>query len=181
MLYLVGGAPRTGKSILGQRFAAQLKIGWVSTDILVGLLRVKNEEGVKTSWNATPEAITADADWFFPYLERFVWGITSHAASYVIEGVDFLPTHVKQLSEQYSIRSVFLGCSKMTLERFDKYPGHSPGYSMLPKDIRQQFAHDIPFWSKYVQQEAKKHGYSFVDMSDNFQLQLNEAEVLLKG
>lgn len=179
MLYLIGGAPRTGKSILGQRFAAQNRIGWVSTDLLLEILRVKNDEGVKTTWHAAPEAIMANAAWFFPYFERFIWGITSQAESYLIEGVDFLPAQVKQLSEKYSIRSVFLGCSKMSLERFDKYPGHSPGYSRLPKDMRKQFAQDIPLWSNYIQQETKNFGYPYVDMSENFHLQLAEADKLL--
>ena len=67
MIYLIGGAPRTGKSILGQRFAAKLKIGWISTDLLMELLRVQGDEGVKTEWNATPEAIASNAEWFFPY------------------------------------------------------------------------------------------------------------------
>lgn len=73
MIYLIGGAPRVGKSILCQQLAAKLRIGWISTDLLVGVLQVKNEEGIKTEWNATPEAIRDAAEWFFPYLERFVW------------------------------------------------------------------------------------------------------------
>ena len=42
MIYFVGGAPRTGKSILTQRISAKLKIGWTSSDLLIELLRVKN-------------------------------------------------------------------------------------------------------------------------------------------
>ena len=72
MIYLVGGAPRAGKSILGQQVAANLKIGWISTDLLSTLLGMTNVEGIKTEWNATPEAITANAEWFLPYFERFV-------------------------------------------------------------------------------------------------------------
>ena len=34
MIYFVGGAPRVGKSILGRRLSAKLKVGWVSTDLL---------------------------------------------------------------------------------------------------------------------------------------------------
>ena len=128
MIYLVGGAPRAGKSILGQQLAAKLNAGWISTDILMTLLSTKKEEGAKTEWNADPEAITANATWFFPYLERFIWGVTSMAEQYVIEGVDFLPAQVAQLAPQYQIRSVFLGCSNMTLDRFERFPGCSPGY-----------------------------------------------------
>src|SRR5688500_4911515 len=104
MIYLIGGAPRAGKSILRQQVSSRLKIGWISTDLLMELLRLKNEEGVKREWNATPEAITAAAEWFFPYLERFSWGVSSLSEPYVIEGVDFLPAQVVQLSGKYKLR-----------------------------------------------------------------------------
>src|SRR6266511_3191740 len=56
MIYLVGGAPRAGKSILAQQISTKLQVGWVSTDLLLDLLRVKKDEGVKREWNAAPEA-----------------------------------------------------------------------------------------------------------------------------
>ena len=150
MIYFVGGAPRVGKSILGQQVAANLNIGWISTDLLLTLLGMTHVAGIKTEWNASPAAIKADAEWFFPYLERFVWGVSSMAENYLIEGVDFLPAQVKQLSEQYPIQAVFLGCSTMTLEHFDQFPGHSPGYSSLPEALRRQFAEDVPRWSACI-------------------------------
>jgi hypothetical protein len=159
MIYLIGGAPRVGKSILCQQFAAKLNVGWISTDLLMEVLRVKNDKGSKATWNATPEAITARAEWFFPCLERFIWGVSSMAESYVIEGVDFLPAQVDHLSSQYPIRSIFLGCSQMTLEAFDRFPGHSPGYSMLPEESRRQIVQDVPRWSAFIQQEAEHFGY----------------------
>jgi predicted kinase len=72
MIYLIGGAPRVGKSILSQRTAARLRIGWISTDLLVDMLRVNNSTEQKVDWNADPAAITAAADSFMPYLERFI-------------------------------------------------------------------------------------------------------------
>src|SRR5579859_5190564 len=130
MIYLIGGAPRTGKTILGQRLCTALKVGWVSTDLLMELLRVANAPGRKVEWNAAHTAISAHAEWFFPYLERFIWGVNSLADHYVIEGVDFLPAQVAQLSTQYPIRAVFLGCSRMTLEGFTQFSGRS-GYGSL--------------------------------------------------
>jgi 2-phosphoglycerate kinase len=179
MIYFIGGAPRAGKSILAQQISARLHIGWVSTDLLMTLLRSKNVEGMKMKWDAAPEAIAAAAEWFFPSLERFVWGVNSMADDYVIEGVDFLPEHIMRLSAQYPLRSVFLGCSKMTLDRFDRFPGRSRGYSGLPTEMRSRFAQDIPQWSEFVLQEARRFGYPYIDMSDDFQLRLSEAEALL--
>jgi len=179
MIYIVGGAPRTGKSILAQQISAHLRIGWVSTDLLMTLLRSKQVEGIKTEWDATPKAIAAAAEWFFPCLEQCLWGVNSLADSYVIEGVDFLPEQIRRLSSHFPLRSVFLGCSKMTLDRFDSFPGRSRGYSGLPLEVRSRFAQDIPQWSQFVQHEAERYGCPYLDMSDDFQLRLMEAESLL--
>jgi hypothetical protein len=179
MIYLIGGAPRAGKSILGQRLCATLKVGWISTDLLMELLRVSKTAGVKSTWDATPEAIKANAEWFFPYLERFIWSAVSLVDNYVIEGVDFLPAQVAQLSALYSIRAVFLGCSRMTLESLDQFPGRSKGYGGLPEGIRRQIAEDVPRWSAFIRQEADRFGYSYIDMVSDFSLRIDEAEIAL--
>jgi hypothetical protein len=178
VIYLVGGAPRAGKSILGQQVAANLKTSWISTDLLVDLLRV-NDETIKAEWNATSQAIKGTAEWFFPYLRRFVWGASSLAENYLIEGVDFLPAQVKQLSAQYQIRAVFLGCSEMTLEKFDQFPGRSVGYGGLPEELRRQFAKDVPLWSEFIRQECEDFGYPYVDMANDFPNRLMQAESIL--
>ncbi|HZO72153.1 MAG TPA: hypothetical protein VFB60_08110 [Ktedonobacteraceae bacterium] len=179
MIYLIGGAPRAGKSILAQRLCTTLKVGWISTDLLMVLLKVKGATGIKVKWDASPEAITANAEWFFPYLERFIWGVSSLTDNYVIEGVDFLPAQVAQLSTQYPIRMVFLGCSSMTLEHFDQFPGLSKGYSGLPEALRRQIVQDVPHWSAFIRQEAERLGYAYVDMADDFSQRQAEAEIIL--
>lgn len=178
MIYLVGGAPRAGKSILGQQVAARLRMGWVSTDVLVDFLRVQDGT-IQAEWNATPEAIQATAEWFLPYLERFVWGITSQADNYLIEGVAFLPAQVQHLSAKHQIRTVFLGCSQMTLAHFDQFPGRSRGYGALPEELRRQIASDVPLWSEVIRQEAELFGLPYIDTAHDFFKQLSEAESLL--
>jgi hypothetical protein len=179
MIYFVGGAPRAGKTILGQQIAAKLSISWISTDLLVTLLGMTNVEGIKTEWNAAPEALTANAEWFFPYLERFVWGVCSMVEHYVIEGVDFLPAQVAQLAAQYQLRAVFLGRSRMTPEDVEQFPGRSPGYSNLPEAMRRQIAQDVPLWSEFIRQQAERFSYSYVDTASDFPDRLREAEALL--
>lgn len=179
MIFLIGGAPRTGKSLLAQQVSSSLKAGWISTDLLAELLRLNHVEGVKTEWNAAPEAVRAYAEWFFPSFERFVWGAHSMAENYVIEGVDFLPEHVTKLSTQYQIGSVFLGCSEMTLETLDRFPGRSQGYGFLPEEMRRQIVRDVPMWSAFIRQEAERWGQPYVDMSADFAGRLKEAKAML--
>jgi 2-phosphoglycerate kinase len=37
MIYIIGGTPRSGKSILAKKLARKLKISWVSGDSLEGI------------------------------------------------------------------------------------------------------------------------------------------------
>lgn len=178
MIYLVGGAPRAGKSLLGQRVAARLGIGWVSTDLLVDLLRV-HDKSIKAEWDAAPEAILANANWFWPYLERFVWGVASQAEDYLVEGVAFLPAQVERLAGQYAVRAVFIGCSNMSLEKLDAFPGRSRGYGGLPDAFRRQIARDVPVWSAFIRQEAEAFGCAYVDTGDDFADKMDEAEGIL--
>lgn len=180
-MYLIGGAPRVGKTILAQQLCTTRSVGWISTDLLMDLLRAANAPGRKMKWDAAPQAITAAAEWFFPYLERFVWGVSSFTDHYVIEGVDFLPAQVAQLSTQYPIRAVFLGCSRMTLGDFTHFPGPSKGYATLPEAHRRQIVEDVPRWSAFIRQEAERLGYPYVDMAGDFSQRLIEAERMLTG
>lgn len=179
MIYFIGGAPRAGKTILGQRISARLGIGWVSTDLLLTLLRMTNVEGIKREWNGAPEVITANAKWFFPYLEKFVWGVHSMVEHYVIEGVDFFPRQLAQLALRYQIRAVFLGCSEMTPESLEQFPGRSRGYSGLPEEFRRQIAMDVPRWSALIQQECENFSYPYVDTANDFSTRLDQAESIL--
>lgn len=176
MIYLVGGAPRAGKSILAQRVAARMRVGWIATDVIRSLL-LRAEQA--DAWDASPDAISATAEWFLQYLERLVWGVSSLADDYLIEGVHFLPKQVASLSNKYQIRSVFLGRTKLTLAQFDAFPGRSRGYASLPMDLRQRIADDVPRWSAFVAQEAGAFGYRYVDTSDDFESSLTEAECFL--
>jgi len=103
------------------------------------------------------------------------------AENYVIEGVDFLPLQVRQLSTRYAIRAVFLGCSEMTLENLDQFPGRSRGYGGLPESLRRQIAEDVPAWSVFISQEARRFGFAYVDMADGFLKRLADAEAVLAG
>ena len=168
LLYLIGGAPRVGKSILGQQVAATLRMGWISTDLLMELLRTANSDGVKTVWDASPKAIGSNAEWFFPYLERFIWGASSVAENYLIEGVDFLPEQAAKLSSQYQIQAVFLGISQIKLESFDRFQGRSHGYADLSEELRRQIVHDVPLWSEFIREQAEHFGFPYFDMSNDF-------------
>ena len=145
------------------------------------VLRLRKADGVKLQWNSAPDSIHANSEWFFHYLERFVWGVSSLADSYAIEGVDFLPGQITQLSTEFPIRAVFLGCSKMTLEKLDRFPGRSLGYGSLPEALRRQIADDVPVWSEFIRQESERFGFAYVDTAIDFPQPLEEVGAVLTG
>jgi hypothetical protein len=67
----------------------------------------------------------------------------------------------------------------MTLDRFDRFPGLSRGYAVLPEALRRKFVRDIPRWNDYVRQEAEVYGFPYVDMIGDFPSRLDEAESML--
>ena len=74
---------------------------------------------------------------------------------------------------------MFLGCSRMTLEGLNQFPGRSQGYGSLPEAQRRQIVEDVPRWSEFIRQEANHFGYAYVDMVSDFPQRLAEAEMVL--
>jgi hypothetical protein len=158
--------------------AAELRTNWISTDLMIGLLSVSGAQIVHIDWNK-PESITAAAEWFFPYLKRFVGGANYMADGYLIEGVDFLPVQVRRLSEEFEIRAIFLGRSELTLDDFNNYPGRSHGYLSVPEEVRQQIIQHIPMHSEIVRRGANRFEFPYIDMVGDFSSRLEEAARLL--
>ena len=67
----------------------------------------------------------------------------------------------------------------MTLERFDRFPGRSPGDGGLSEETRRLFAQDIARWGAFIRQEAERFGCPYIDMSDDFASRLREAYAVL--
>src|SRR5438093_683606 len=125
-MQLIGGAPRVGKTLLAERVAQDLHASWISTDVLSTVIRVGVPDLTRIDWGNV-NTIAAHTERFFPYLERFIWGVTSLRAPYVIEGVDFLPAQAAQLAHRFGVRSVFLGDSEMTAGACRRTSDASPG------------------------------------------------------
>ena len=69
----------------------------------------------------------------------------------------------------------------MTLERFEHFPGRSPGCIGLPEDMRRQIVEHVPMHSELVRREAERFGYRYIDMVGDFQARLHEADAVLTG
>lgn len=167
-----------GKTLLAERVARDLGASWISTDVLRVVIEVGVPNLGHVDWGKV-NAIAVHTERFLPYLERFIWGVTSLGAPYVIEGVDFLPEQATHLAQSFAIRSVFLGDSEMTAGRLQAHLGRQPWLAGTAPDEFRQMAEHIVDHTKLVKRECTRFGIDFVDMAGGFDQRLREAAALL--
>jgi chloramphenicol 3-O-phosphotransferase len=132
MITLIGGAPRTGKSILARQLMKQLGVPWVSMDsfwVVAKRLTPPEERAVRFPFqdfsgeDQPSEQMTQ---------QRFAWQITEAASlqpfldafidsqadgdGFIIEGVHLLPGHVRELLEHEELRGRLRVAYVLTLE-----------------------------------------------------------------
>ncbi|MEZ4619199.1 MAG: hypothetical protein R2867_27315 [Caldilineaceae bacterium] len=95
-----------------------MNTNWISTDLLVQLLKVKEVAGAPTEGNAAPRSLPSGRYGSF-LLRTLCLGASSFAEHYVIEGVDFLPAQVAQLAPN-SRSGLSFGLFDNDLEHFDR-------------------------------------------------------------
>ena len=165
MMYLIGGAPRTGKSLLAKKILERKKITNVSTDILVHMLKKTAPElGVKDESD-----LRLKSDKFYPFLFNFIKVAKYYSSGYVIEGDAFMPKDVIELSKEYQIRACFLGYSKLSLETVLKHVGDNNWLS----DLSEGEKSGLPDWiirnSQMISEQCKTHGIAYFDLSKDFE------------
>lgn len=109
MIYLIGGASRTGKSELAKKILEKNNISWIPLDIIrnaiTDLLPKHDVTKGDNSWLTLPER-------FYPVLEKIIEGINNEKLSFVLEGDCFFPEQIDQLvKKSFTVRACFLGSS----------------------------------------------------------------------
>ncbi len=171
MIYLIGGAARVGKSNLARLILERQKIPFFSTDAFVLALRdVAPELGVKDQLPYPDLGLK-----FFPYLERLVKYLDGSLDNYVLEGEVILPEFVDKLSRDYSVRAVFLGNTRITLEQMKKHVGKNDWISGLSKDIQESLVPWIRGNSEFFKQECQTYDQPFFDLGKDYQETLQKA------
>ena len=133
MFYLIGGAPRTGKTTLAKQLSKKLVLPWISTDTLesVVLKYVSDEEllskfpkrvirretkqsnDVMYKNHSAQEIVDAylkQAEGMEEAIQVFLESESRHGHSYILEGYHITPTLVTKLKGSgFETQSVFLG------------------------------------------------------------------------
>jgi hypothetical protein len=107
VLYIIGGAPRAGKSILAQRMLAERNLAYFPTDILMmGIAKAMPQSGLKPRDSAPTRA-----EIMWPMLRAMASTIIENGDDYLLEGDVLMPSHVVELRERFGlgIKPCFMG------------------------------------------------------------------------
>lgn len=203
MIYLIGGAPRVGKSIVAKKIAETTKAYFVSTDdVCSQAIKELSEETKKEkfplpdfSGTASENTLTPEervelqlisARSLEPDLDKIILQALSRNEDLVIEGVHLLPEHVHQLVMQYGptkLKSLFIG-----LENTDRVvqgieKNTSPNNWMRESDpaIIQQVAEFVAAFSTRIQTETIKNHLPYRERTEDFEGDINRFSEHLLG
>lgn len=130
MIYLIGGSPRSGKTILSKKLSEKLAVPYISTDVLrlfmVACLKHDDKynyfpfekmfdlsAAVDTFYeeNSGDDMLAADlkeAENLMPGIIAFIDYFKKSNVNYIIEGVHFLPSLIANLKGDEGIRIIML-------------------------------------------------------------------------
>ena len=188
MIFLLGGPPRVGKSIISNEICQKHAVSVVSTDALGAVLEnVLNPESapdlfVFVKFNKMPmaervklmtknpaeliDSVRKESHFVWKAVDAFIRRENEEGRDALIEGVAILPELVCRL-ENIPHRVVFIGNQgENHKENIKKSVAVNEGDWM--RDVSDQyisaFAMFVKQMSAYIEQEAEKYGFEYIEM-----------------
>jgi hypothetical protein len=125
-LYLVGGAPRVGKSSPAQRLLETDRIPFLPTDVLRTVLRRVLPQLDAIDQDPVDAALLTE--FMYPHIEQAAEVCAEEAERFLIEGFELSPSYVARLQPalgQTEVRGCFLGHGSFSVEDLAGYRGPS--------------------------------------------------------
>jgi hypothetical protein len=164
MLYFLGGTPLSGKSILAQEINRRTGMPTVSTDLLRGVL-MQVVPDLRDAMSAGDPV--READVFSPHLMQTALVAEIQFENCLIEGVGFLPRHLRRLEETIGsdVRACFLGRSTSSAEDLFGHPTEHRRYERLSAEERAALPEHLARWTTLVADDCEEWGFPFVDLA----------------
>lgn len=206
MIYLIGGSPRCGKTILSKRIARERKISYISTDILRAVILSstpkpeinKKFPQVKMKTPDTKfrfevysprellKAQIKESESMWPGINAFIDSIIYRHQDCVLEGVHLLPKYISKLKKSKDVKIIYL--VKTDLQKIIKgfeYNSQEPDW-MYPgikgdENRLTQAAEMVESKSTYFIKETNKYKLKTINTEVNFERKLQEARKYLLG
>ncbi len=171
MLYLLGGAARSGKSIIARRILVEKNIPFFCLDHLaIGVARTIPELQIDLD---SDDASVGERIW--PLVKSVSEVIIKDRINYLLEGALLQPKHANELIFEFptQVHACFVGYAEAkTVEKFEQVKRYGGG----PDDWMMQFDDDtirnelerLKMVSKVLQDECKKYQLRYFETSMGF-------------
>lgn len=172
MLYLIGGTARAGKTTIAKRFLKETGIPYFSLDyLMMGISRGVPELNVDPNGG---NFIIAKK--LLQVVNPMVIAMLENRANYLIEGVQLIPKHIKELQVKFpkQVRACFVGFSNDDVRR--KCKELSTYSSLSENDWSRHYSEDklklevekLISESVKIRDECKLYGITYFDITDNY-------------
>lgn len=202
MFYIIGGAPRTGKTSLAKLLSEKLGVPWISTDTIesvilqyvsekeLSLLFPKSKIRKDTEHsNDTMYERYSSAEIVNAYLnqgksleralEAFLESEAQHDHSYILEGYHATPSLVAKLKDHFEIQSIFLGREDKEDIRESIITDKGSGNWVMGKTEKTEtfdkITDMIAVFSEKIRQEAQNNNQQYYPMDGNLKDKLDNA------
>jgi hypothetical protein len=174
MVYLIGGPPRCGKSVLARRLTTDCAIPFISTDLIWAVVEMSQPEW-RTPMQKGPDRIPAAAKMFEPYLERAITFLRPARQPCGIEGEVIAPETAARLSSEYDLRVVFLVRLSATAADIADSRGPNPWLEAAPPDLVSSINTEVLSWSDHVQSACRRLNIPCFDVGGDFERAIADA------
>jgi 2-phosphoglycerate kinase len=192
MIYLLGGPPRVGKSIISNQIQQKNALSVVSTDTLAAVLqRVLSPEAapdlfVFEAFNKMPmdervqfinkepaaliETVKRESQVVWQAVQAYIRREHDEGRDVLIEGVAVLPELVSQLGN-IPHRAVFIGNQGVNHFGNIKKSAEENLHDWM-REVNDQyiaaFAKFVNHMSDFIEQEAEKYGFEYIELDQVF-------------
>jgi len=171
MIYILGGASRSGKTQLTRRAVKEKGVPYFPLDALfLGLKKGAPELGVNHDNTFRERPLK-----MWPVVKPVVNFFAEEEDDFVIEGDSLLPSQVHELiNEGKSIRACFVGYVEINKEeKLSLVRKHHQGEKDWTKDIPDEqmieMIDEMIEFSKYLKKECGKYDIAYFDISNDFE------------
>ncbi len=194
MIYLIGGAPRCGKTLLSRALATKKHVPWMSIDVfrsgVVAYIpqdQIKNklpDDNIRLETSTPKELLESEileSKTLWPGVRSIIEHLIKGGQEYIIEGVQLMPELVQELVETAywkQIRLVYLVKEDLA-EIKEGFPRNKSEHDWLKEaltntDLVERAARMVEMKSRYITEQAKKYGFMVVDTGKDFERKLTK-------
>lgn len=210
MIYLIGGAPRCGKTTIAKKISKDLNIPWVSADTLESMVslyipkkdiakhfpkkivRQKTKQSNDIMYNkySAKEIVNLyikQSKITYLAIKMFAEVSLMEGDDYIIEGHQIHPKLIKEIiikQGKRNVKSIIMTRYDMQdiIEGCKKHKAKNDWFLQKTKnkETYTKIAKMISEYSKYFNREAKKYKINIVNVDNNFNKEIRLAVGLLK-